>query len=121
MCVHFAPSTAKSKLPNELHPSTNDTKFTFSAEPATKKREIAQLLNRYSSTISRELARNKGLRSYRPAQQLSEERSANSRNVRRIAPNVWEAAKVEFILQHSLEQVSAHLPLSHETLPAHLC
>ena len=83
-----------------------------------KQNEIAELLNRHPSTISRELARNRGLRGYRrrQAQQLSEVRSGNSRNAPRIAPEVWEAAKAELLLQHSPEQVAARLPVSHEAL-----
>lgn len=83
-----------------------------------KRNEIAKLLNRHPSTISRELTRNRGLRGYRPrqAQQLCEERSGNSRNAPRIAPEVWAAAKAELLLQHSPEQVAARLPVSHETL-----
>jgi len=83
-----------------------------------KQNEIAQLLCRHPSTISRELSRNRGLRSYRPrqAQRLSEARSGNSRNAPRIAPAVWAAAKAELHLQHSPEQIAARLPVSHETL-----
>lgn len=80
--------------------------------------EIARLLKRHPSTISRELSRNKGLRGYRPrqAQQLCEVRAINSRNAPSIAPEVWAAAKAELHLQHSPEQIAARLPVSHETL-----
>jgi IS30 family transposase len=80
--------------------------------------EIAQLLDRHPSTISRELSRNSGLRGYRPkqAQRLSETRSANSRNAPRIAPGVWEEAQLRLRQQHSPEQIAAGLPVSHETL-----
>ena len=83
-----------------------------------KQREIAQLLNRHPSTISRELGRNSGLRGYRPkqAQRLSEARAVSSQNAPRIAPAVWEAAKTWLHLQHSPEQIAARLPVSHETL-----
>jgi len=83
-----------------------------------KQSEIVELLSRHPSTISRELARNSGLRGYRPrqAQQLSEVRSSNSRNAPRIDPEVWEMAKAGLLLQHSPEQVAACLPVSHETL-----
>jgi len=83
-----------------------------------KQKEIARLLKCHPSTISRELARNKGLRGYRPrqAQHLSEVRSGNSRNAPRIAPEVWEAAKAEFLLQHSPEQIAVRLSVSHEAL-----
>lgn len=81
-------------------------------------REIAQLLDRHPSTISRELARNSGLRGYRPrqAQRLSEVRAANSRNAPRISPEVWEEAQRRLVLQHSPEQIAAHLPISHEAI-----
>jgi len=80
--------------------------------------EIAQLLDRHPSTISRELSRNSGLRGYRPkqAQRLSETRSANSRNAPRIAPGVWEEAQLRLRQQHSPEQIAAGLLVSHETL-----
>lgn len=80
--------------------------------------EIAQLLNRHPSTISRELSRNSGRRGYRPnqAQCLCEVRTANSRNARRIEPSVWEAAQRCLGQQHSPEQIAGLLPVSHETL-----
>jgi IS30 family transposase len=47
--------------------------------------QIALNLKRHKSTISREIARNSGLRGYRPRQAslLAEERSINSRNAAR--------------------------------------
>jgi IS30 family transposase len=80
--------------------------------------DIAVILNRHPSTISRELARNSGLRGYRPqqAQRLCEARATNSRNARKIEPAVWEAAQSQLRLQHSPEQIAALLPVSHETL-----
>ena len=83
-----------------------------------KQNEIAQLLNRHPSTISRELTRNKGGRGYRPrqAQQLSESRAVNSRNAPRMSTEVWAAATEALLLQHSPEQIAARLPVSHETL-----
>jgi IS30 family transposase len=83
-----------------------------------KQNEIAQLLNRHPSTIRRELARNRGLRGYRPrqAQHLSEVRSGNNRNSPRIASDVWDVAQVELLLQHGPEQIAARLPVSHEAL-----
>lgn len=80
--------------------------------------DIAVLLNRHPSTVSRELSRNSGLRGYRPkqAQRLCEARSANSRNASRIPPAVWEEAQALLRQQHSPEQIAGQLPVSHETL-----
>ncbi|MCX7217121.1 MAG: helix-turn-helix domain-containing protein [Burkholderiales bacterium] len=57
--------------------------------------EIAQILGRHKSTISRELTRGSGRRGYRPrqAQHLSEERLCCSRNAARIAPEIWQAVR----------------------------
>lgn len=80
--------------------------------------EIAQLMKRHPSTISRELARNSGQRGYRPkqAQHRYEARTENCRNAPRIEPAVWAAAQDRLREQHSPEQVAAQLPVSHETL-----
>lgn len=83
-----------------------------------KQSEIARLINRSPATISRELARNRGLRGYRPqqAQRLAEARAVNSRNAPQISADVWTEAQVCLRLQHSPEQIAAQLPVSHETL-----
>lgn len=83
-----------------------------------KQSEIARLINRSPGTISRELARNRGLRGYRPqqAQRLAEARAANSRNAPQISADVWTEAQARLRLQHSPEQIAAQLPVSHETL-----
>jgi len=58
--------------------------------------DIAQLMQRHPSTISRELHRNHGQRGYRPkhAQGLADACARNCRNARPIAPETWEAAQV---------------------------
>ena len=50
------------------------------------KSQIATLMDRHKSTISRELARNTGLKGYRPKKAclLAEERSLGSRNTTQI-------------------------------------
>jgi Transposase and inactivated derivatives, IS30 family len=81
-------------------------------------KEIAGLLGRSTSTISRELARNLGRRGYRPiqAQKMSDVRAQGSRNARKIAPEVWAAVIERLKAQHSPEQIAAFLPVSHEAI-----
>jgi len=57
--------------------------------------QIATLMDRHKSTISRELARNMGLKGYRPKQAclLAEERSLGSRNAVQINPKDWDMAE----------------------------
>ena len=83
--------------------------------------EIAMILSRNKSTISRELRRNTGLRGYRPkqAQRLTEERRQAKVHYR-ITDTVW--ANVEQLLRQdwSPEQISLwlkaekHISISHE-------
>ena len=56
--------------------------------------QIAKLMDRHKSTISRELARNTGGKGYRPRQAclLTQERSLGSRNATQIAPTDWSKA-----------------------------
>ena len=80
--------------------------------------QIAELLGRHKSTISRELRRNAGFRGYRPKQacELALKRSESSRNTRAIAPSVKEQVNALLQLQWSPEQIAGKLPVSHETL-----
>ena len=84
--------------------------------------QIASLIGRHKSTISRELRRNAGSRGYRPKQasELAIERSEQSRNAYTVAPWVKEQASALVRLQWSPEQVASRLPVSHETLYQHV-
>ena len=84
--------------------------------------QIASLIGRHKSTISRELRRNAGSRGYRPKQasELAIERSEQSRNACTVAPWVKEQASALLRLQWSPEQVASRLPVSHETLYQHV-
>ena len=84
--------------------------------------QIANLIGRHKSTISRELRRNAGSRGYRPKQasELAIERSEQSRNACTVAPWVKEQASALLRLQWSPEQVASRLPVSHETLYQHV-
>ncbi len=78
--------------------------------------EIANVLERSPSTISRELARNRGRRGYRPkqARQFSVERQAV--NARRIDDATWQFAQERLVEQWSPEQISGHAAISIETV-----
>ena len=84
--------------------------------------QIADLLNRSKSTISRELHRNAGGCGYRPKQacELSRQRAQGSRNAALVAHWVKEQATVLLQLQWSPEQIEGKLPVSHETLYQHV-
>lgn len=78
--------------------------------------QIANVLKRSPSTISRELIRNRGRRGYRPkqAQTLSIERRAM--NARQIDETVWQFAQDRLKEQWSPEQISDHAEISPETI-----
>jgi len=84
--------------------------------------QIAAILGRHKSTVSREIHRNTGLRGYRPRQasQLADARSQGSRNAKAVAPETLKQAFDLVGLQWSPEQVAAKLAISHETLYRHI-
>ena len=84
--------------------------------------QIAKLLDRHKSTISRELSRNRGLKGYRPKQACATaaKRSEKSRNAATMLPWVAEQAACLLKLQWSPEQIAGKLPVSHETLYLHV-
>ncbi len=81
-----------------------------------KQYEIAELLERSKSTISRELARNMGGRGYRPkqAQWLAEERRAM--NARTIDEATWQFACARLREEWSPDQISQYAEISIETV-----
>ena len=84
--------------------------------------QIAKLLDRHKSTISRELSRNTGSRGYRPKQacEMSADRAQNSRNASTVAPWVKEQANALLRVQWSPEKIASQLPISHETVYQHV-
>jgi IS30 family transposase len=84
--------------------------------------QIARLLGRNKSTISRELRRNAGCRGYKAKQacELACKRSESSRNAHTVAPWVKEQASALLRLQWSPEQIADKLPVSHESLYLHV-
>ena len=82
--------------------------------------EIAMILNRHKSTISREIQRNTGLRGYRPqqAQRLTDERKATKAQPR-ISDNVW-ADVIRLLRQDwSPEQISLWLKAEYDITISH--
>jgi len=78
--------------------------------------EIANIIGRHKSTISRELARNRGLRGYRPKQ--ADNLAINRRqgkSTHRIVPESW--SRVELLLREywSPEQISSWLRYEENT------
>jgi IS30 family transposase len=84
--------------------------------------DIAINLGRHKTTISREIARNSGQRGYRPKQAnfLAQQRSVNSRNARQMDPSDWLLVERYLQSQWSPEQISAEVPISHETIYRHI-
>ena len=84
--------------------------------------EIAQLLGRHRSTISREVRRGRGQRGYRAEQACckAQERSLGSRNAKRIEPWVWPQVAFYLGVEWSPEQIANKLPVSHESVYLHV-
>ena len=79
--------------------------------------QIALNLGRHKSTINREIARNTGVRAYRPKQahHLAIVRSEGCRNAPRITAQVWNDLEMQLEKQFSPEQIAASINISHET------
>ena len=88
-----------------------------------RQNEIAILMNRCPSSISRELTRNRGQRGYRPkqAQALSESRKRASDNGRRISDEVWAVVDGKLAETWSPEQISGHLKANDQPGVSHEC
>ena len=87
-------------------------------------KEIAELLERHPSTISREINRNEGLRGYRPrqAQQLTESRRKEAYKARKVTSDIKEMIETLIRQELSPQQVADYLvrhkgiSLHHETI-----
>ena len=84
--------------------------------------EIARLLGRHRSTISRELSRGRGQRGYRAEQACRKAagRAQSSRNARRIDAKVWTDVAFYLGVQWSPEQIASKLEVSHESVYLHV-
>lgn len=81
-----------------------------------KQYEIAQLLGRSRSTISRELARNRGGRGYRPKQAHCMAEARRAVNARTIDGATWQFACDRLREEWSPDQISKHAEISIETV-----
>jgi IS30 family transposase len=90
--------------------------------------EIARLLGRYRSTISRELGRGRGRgrgrgqRGYRAEQACDKAsgRAQLSLNARRLEFKVWSDVAFFLELQWSTEQIAGKCAVSHESVYLHV-
>jgi len=80
--------------------------------------EIARLLGRHPSTISREIKRGRGLKGYRAEQacRKAAERASHSRNAKAIAPSLWQRIEPFIRCDWRSEQMAGHFHNSHETI-----
>jgi IS30 family transposase len=84
--------------------------------------EIARLLGRHRSTISRELDRGRGCRGY-PAEQACAKasvRARSSRNASRFDPTIWSVVAFFLGLQWRPEQIAGKVAVSHESVYLHV-
>jgi transposase, IS30 family len=89
-----------------------------------KQSDIARVMNRHPSTISRELGRNRGQRGYRPKQahEFSRARMRAGENGRRVCSDTWAFAEAKLAELWSPEQIAGYLKttgepgISHETI-----
>jgi transposase, IS30 family len=85
-------------------------------------RQIGVILKRHHSSISREIARNKDGRGYsaKCAHFAAIRRSYNCRNARIIDDDTLLKVQQLLSIQHSPEQISAQLCISHQTVYAYV-
>ena len=84
--------------------------------------EIARLLGRHRSTISRELSRGRGQSGYRAEQACGKasERSKHSRKARRVDATVWSDVAFYLPLQWIPEQLADKVGVTYECLYLHV-
>ncbi len=80
--------------------------------------EIARLLGRHPSTISREIKRGRGLKGYRAEQacRKASERASHSRNAKQIPTTLWQRIEPYIRCDWSPEKIAGLFAISHETV-----
>ncbi len=81
--------------------------------------EIATVIGKHKSTISRELSRNKGQRGYRPKQAHRRALNRLKHSHKRISAETWELIETKLRLDWSPEQVSGWLKRYHAIQVSH--
>ena len=83
--------------------------------------DIARVMNRDKSTISREMARNCGQRGYRPKQanEIAQERKQARENGRRVAPETWAFVDAKLAETWSPEQIAGYLKANDKPTVSH--
>ena len=97
---------------------TQEERYQISAlqQAGLNQNEIANVLSRSASSISRELRRNSGLRGYRPKQAHCKSVERRAINARQIDEATWQFAEEMLMQQWSPEQISGHVYISPETV-----
>lgn len=97
---------------------TREERYQISAlqQAGLNQSEIAKVLKRSPSTISRELNRNRGKRGYRPKQAHYKSEERRAVNARQIDDATWQFAQEMLSIQWSPEQISGHVYISPETV-----
>jgi IS30 family transposase len=117
-------------MPEGYHHVTRDIRSQIYALKATGSslRNIAKVVNRHASTISREIKRNTGGRGYRYKQadaKAVERRSNASRTSKKVTPELITRIEENLREEWSPEQISGRLKLegitiSHEAIYQHI-
>jgi IS30 family transposase len=81
--------------------------------------EIAAVIGKHKSTISRELSRNKGQRGYRPKQAHGKALHRRDHSHKRISVESWELIETKLRMDWSPEQVSGWLQRHHAIQVSH--
>jgi IS30 family transposase len=86
-----------------------------------RQNDIASVMNRSPSTISRELRRNHGQRGYRPKQahEFSQVRMQACENSPRVAAETWAVVETKLVETWSPEQISGHLKANGQASVSH--
>ncbi len=83
--------------------------------------EIARVMNRHPSTISRELRRNRGQRGYRPKQahEFSQARLRACENGFRVSSETWAVVEARLVETWSPEQIAGYFKINGQPTVSH--